>query len=158
MFIETGVFSNTVGFGTGGNITVRTDNISILPGAGISTATYAPGKSGDIDFQVKNTATIVGTDINNFTASAIGIVSFFGPGGTFNFNADRIILSDRAVLNTASFGPGDSGNLNVTSRQIELSGGSSLGTITLNSGNAGDAVIDADRIRVFRHISYNANA
>ncbi|KAI9130177.1 filamentous hemagglutinin N-terminal domain-containing protein [Acaryochloris sp. CCMEE 5410] len=147
-FIETGIFNNTVGLGPGGNITVRTNNLSVLPGAGISTATYAPGKSGDINFQVANTANIVGTDINNFTASAIGIVSFFGPGGEFNFNADRIILSNRAVLNTAGFGPGDSGNLNVTARQIELSGGSTLGTITLNSGNAGDAVIKADFIRV----------
>lgn len=147
-FIDTGVFSNTVGLGRGGDITVRTDNLSILSGAGISNTTYAPGKSGDIDFQVKSTATIIGADINNFTASAIGIVSFFGPGGEFNFNADRIILGNRAVLNTASFGPGDSGDLNVSARQIELSGGSSLGTITLNSGNAGDAVLNADLIRV----------
>ncbi len=128
------------GMGDAGTVNVHADMIEIL-GASVNTgrsaflgsATTGSGRAGDVNVTARQIAVREGGSVTSGTAAVFAI---FGDPSQSN----RL---------------GDGGNLRVVAQTLEVDGRnpyvdspSSIGTYTFGNGNAGNALIEADRIDI----------
>jgi filamentous hemagglutinin family protein len=77
-----------------------------------------------------------------------------GSGGDINLNVQKSIdvieapqfQSAGSLIANVSFGPGNSGNINIKSKYLNIKDGSTIATDSLSSGNSGNLYVDADTI------------
>jgi filamentous hemagglutinin family protein len=104
------------GSGKGGNISISTQNLSILAGGNIAARPYASGSGGDVSVK----------------ADTIQVTSEGAPDG-FYFS----------LLSTATFGVGNAGNLTVNTRKLSVGDGGRVSASSIVLGNAGSLTINA---------------
>jgi filamentous hemagglutinin family protein len=157
-----GIFTDNLGTGTGGDIRITTPSLSIDTGL-IGTATRGSGKAGDIwidAFQIEldrngiidaqtvgygqgGTLRISATDALSLTGDSILSVTSgdMGNAGRININTAHLLLSESDINSSSIIGEGNAGNINITtntalftqdSRVVTSSEQSSGGNITLN--------------------------
>jgi len=150
------VDAKTFGSGAGGRITVSADRLEMTDGANLNTASYGAGRSGDIDLQIGDVLFLSGFkptlragDITNIGSSARAT----GDGGRVSIASRRIELQQGASILGLTTGDNLGGDLDLTaSESIRLVGtadgtqGSSIGTVTLGVGDAGDVEVRAPRL------------
>ena len=91
------------------------------------------------------------SNIGLFTGSSIATNTIGeGKAGDITINAKAIKLQgdDPDVVTSASFGHGDTGNIAITTDTLEVRGESLIGIITLNKGEGGDLIINAENLKV----------
>jgi large exoprotein involved in heme utilization and adhesion len=101
----------------------------VKDGAQISAAIFGNGNAGNLTVTATNIE-LVGTSIDGQFPSSITTVSLgkeSGNSGTVTLDTQRLFVQDGAQISTATFGPGNAGNLTVTARDIELVGISERG-------------------------------
>ena len=142
--------------GTGGNVNVTADSLSITNGGFISISTFGIGDAGDINVNVAGELAIDGG--NETSTSRLSNVVFstaVGDSGDIILNADSVSLSNTAILNTAVFAPtfdedgvqtapggvGNGGNVQITTNTLDINSGAFISTDTVGVGNAGDIQI-----------------
>ncbi|MGB3535317.1 MAG: filamentous hemagglutinin N-terminal domain-containing protein [Microcoleaceae cyanobacterium] len=162
--ISTSVFPG--GTGTGGDITLDTQQLTIQAGATVSAGTFGAGNSGNLSIQADNIE-ISGVATTGFPPSNIstGVTSptAIGKGGDLNIEAQRITLTDGGSIQSGTSGIGDSGDMMIRAGEIELSSRSVDGIFpssistsvqdlsafipgAIGSGNAGNLTINSDSI------------
>ncbi|MGB3403618.1 MAG: filamentous hemagglutinin N-terminal domain-containing protein [Microcoleaceae cyanobacterium] len=162
--ITTLVFSG--GTGTGGDITLNTQQLTIQAGASVSTGTFGAGNSGNLNIQANNIE-VSGVATTGFPRSnlstSVTSATATGKGGDLNIEAERITLRDGGSIQAGTSGRGDSGNIIIDANDIQLTGRSGDGIFpssiftsvqdvsafipgAVGSGNAGNLTIDSDRI------------
>ncbi|NES86328.1 MAG: filamentous hemagglutinin N-terminal domain-containing protein, partial [Moorea sp. SIO2B7] len=136
--------SITADSGTGGNINLTAESISIdgngFGGVFTQIAENAEGKGGDINVK---TGSLV------FTNLGVLITETYGQGDTGNINieADSISFADtRGFISSDVFGDGNGGDINIKTNSLSLLNGSQVRGITLGSGQAGNVMIMANSI------------
>jgi filamentous hemagglutinin family protein len=145
--------------GTGGNITVATDQLIVRDGTAIASVTSGEGDAGNLTVLGRDSVEVVGTSADGkflsglFTSVNPGAT---GDGGDLNVQTGRLILRDGTQIFSGTFGQGDSGNLTVSVRDsLELVGTSADGQFASGlftsvnpgaTGNGGNLSVETGRL------------
>lgn len=151
------VHSETFGSGPGGNIVISADRLNLQNGASATTLSYAAGMSGNLivnvgDLTLQGFKPEQSGDVSNISSSTL--VS--GAGGEINIHGRQLLLDSGAAIFTLTTGSGQGGKLHINlSDGVRLQGtepnnqGSTLGTVTIDSGTAGGVTIQAPQLSLF---------
>ena len=146
--------SETLGGGNSGAIIAEAPVIELQDGAYLFSATFGGGAGGELSVTASEQLAVSGLDGNGeagwvFAGTQIGD----GDGGDVAVRAPAITLSDGANIQAFTQGSGNGGNLSVIAEeQLTLSGAAghgqptSLATLAVAGGNAGDLRVEADVI------------
>jgi filamentous hemagglutinin family protein len=118
----------TFSTGDSGDLTVNTDRLTVQNGALLATATVsrAPdaGKAGNLTITARDTIELAGISPNGQVPSVLS-TDTFGPGqaGNLQLTTARLRLRDGAAASVSTFGAAQGGRMTVSaSEEIELSG------------------------------------
>jgi filamentous hemagglutinin family protein len=141
---SSGLFTDTQpeSTGKGGNLNLRVESLSLKDGAAIATGTSGKGDGGILDIEAKE-INLIGTS-KDFQFSS-GLFTDTQPeskgrGGDFNLRVERLSLKNGGTIATGTYGKGNSGNLNIKAKEIDLGGISNNGQI--NSKIAATSIAD----------------
>ncbi|HSN05652.1 MAG TPA: filamentous hemagglutinin N-terminal domain-containing protein [Nitrospira sp.] len=158
--------STTSGDGSGGNITLHTDQIGLTGGTQIITNTEGAGAGGTITLAATDSITISGLDSGETLISPLGLptsgilslASGTGAGGDVNVSAPSITVEHNGLLMSINSGDGRGGNLSLTGRAIGIqdeaivlsSTGQDFFTGEIKGGGAGGniALSASDSLRI----------
>ncbi len=150
--VPTGIVNNTVvGTGDGGDIRIKTGrlidragglivaNSGGITGIGIFTT---GGRGGNISIEASDSIEITGVSPDGTLTSGPGTTTFTQfPAGNLTISAPNIVMSDGAIVSSATFNSGNGGTLTVNaSESLEISGRSPFTglptTLVTSSGRA----------------------
>jgi len=136
-----GIRTDNVGVGAGGDIQIITPFLLISPGL-IGTVTEGSGKAGDIWIE----AAIVQLDRNAMIeAQTVGE----GQGGTLRIRAtDALSLTEDSLLLADSFGSGNAGNIEIETPDLTLNVYSVIGTSSSQAGGGNITLNVRDSLHV----------
>lgn len=141
--IDSGIGAFTYGLGAGGNVKVTTGKLVVKNKSALNAVTAGPGRGGD--------STLTANEILISGGGVAGTFTFgSGQGGDQLINANTVDLVGEApsifspsVINAATFGSGNAGNLMLIAERLSVRDGARVDTASLASGNAGNLTIDA---------------
>ncbi|MBV6626573.1 MAG: filamentous hemagglutinin N-terminal domain-containing protein [Rivularia sp. (in: Bacteria)] len=133
------------GDGSGGNIFINARLLFLERGGRIQALTKGNGQAGNIDVRADELISISGNP--QYTSSA-GIYTSSeatagGEGGNINLIANKLKISDNAVLNARSRSSFPGGNITVEVDSLEMTDGGQILTTAFAEGNAGNIEINA---------------
>ena len=111
------------GTGNGGDLEIKTRELTIRDGATVSTGTAGDGQGGNLTINASEKVELVGTLFN--TPSNLSTTSFngTGSGGELTVNTRQLILREGARASATTFGPGRGGTLTVNASEfVEANG------------------------------------
>ncbi|MBD2771815.1 filamentous hemagglutinin N-terminal domain-containing protein [Iningainema tapete] len=121
--------------GTGGNIRISTDSLSITDGAALVASTFGEGNAGNVNIDATSVVSISGQKDGSSSGIGSSVESeAVGKGGDINISTERLFLKDAAQITASSIGNGAAGNLDVNARTIFLDN-STLSTDTRSRDN-----------------------
>ena len=147
--LVSGVYSNvgSGAIGTGNNINIQTNQITLTDGGQIVTETSGQGNAGNVKVVSDSSVLLSGVNAISGLASRI----FTGTnasgldipvrGGDISLETNRLRIEDGAVLDTRTIAEGPGGDVILAANIIELIQGGQVRTTTFGSGNAGDIII-----------------
>ncbi|MDF5711300.1 MAG: filamentous hemagglutinin N-terminal domain-containing protein [Nostoc sp. S4] len=144
-YYRSGVFTSTTAgsVGSGGDVSINTDSLSVSDQGRIDTNAQGQGKAGNIQIQAKNTVSFDGGDAIS-TLSPSGV----GTGGNIDITARSLSLLNGSQLAASTAGTGNAGNITVSADAVGLSSGGQLLTTTSSSGRAGDITINTPDLQL----------
>jgi filamentous hemagglutinin family protein len=122
-------FANSPLAGNAGGIIVEANSLSIRSGAQLTSKTFGQGNAGNINIKAIGAISIAGLD-SSLISHSEDLAT--GNGGSITLESGSFSLSDRAILNTATFMQGNAGNINV-----KTLGDMSINNAFLTSGTSG---------------------
>ena len=147
--VSSGIYTETLGTGKGGNITVTTPNLKIFDGAKILTDSFSAAIAGDINIAVADSIEINGfSQINPEQFSLISAQTFStGDAGAINIATANFTALNGGNVASVTGSPeatGSGGNVRIDAGEsILLSGVNPIALapsqITAGSGSAGNA-------------------
>ncbi|NET43420.1 filamentous hemagglutinin N-terminal domain-containing protein [Okeania sp. SIO2B3] len=169
-----GIFTDVLpgATGRGGDITINTQTLKLFNGGQLGANVFGPGQGGNLTVnatEIEASDTIVfETTVpqqqllleflnGQFPSAILALVipEATGNSGKLTIDSDRIVLRNGAQIGTGTFGAGDSGELAVKAREIEVSGISEDGflpssfftTVLLGAtGKGGNLTIDTQSL------------
>jgi|GEM_PF-579060 filamentous hemagglutinin family protein len=145
--------------GNGGNITINTPFLSLTNGAEITASTFGSGNAGNMFIDATDITVSGAFNTNNTSASIVGGIRVdvaqgaTGNGGNLTIHTDRLSLRDGTQVSTNMFGNTQGGLLQINARDIVATGisesvvsGIGSGLFPGSTGNAGDIIINTDRL------------
>ncbi|MGL6344492.1 MAG: filamentous hemagglutinin N-terminal domain-containing protein, partial [Waterburya sp.] len=127
-----GIFSVAVNTGNAGNIKINTNNLSILNGGQISV-----GNENEVGSQGNG---------GSLTINAVDSIKLFGRSSNGEFPSGLFTQAD---------GSGDAGDLEIVTKQLEISNGAEISTSAIGSGRGGDIFIQATESTNIVGINFN---
>ncbi|MBD2410034.1 hypothetical protein FACHB389_07645 [Nostoc calcicola FACHB-389] len=118
--ISSNLFTETIGGGKSGDISVNTPHLVIQDGAAISAATYTPAPGGNIDIKAGDSLQVSG----------------FSP-----FNPTRF-----SNITAGTFGAGNAGTLTVSTQQVTALAGGNIASVTAGTGSGGNVIVNASKL------------
>jgi filamentous hemagglutinin family protein len=115
--LQTGVHAQQLGIGGGGLVQLQAPEIDLMDGALINTKSFSRARSGDIQVAAGDTLRVKG----------------FSPIDTSNFSG----------ILTYTYTDGRAGDVTVTAGQLKALDSGSIGSATLDLGNAGNVTVTA---------------
>lgn len=139
-----GVFSQALGNGDGGPISIRAVEVEITSGSTVSAKSTGLGAAGSITIQgtasPAQSLTISGPGSGLFTET-----QGTGAGGNITTWANQLQLTNGATISSKTTGQmpgaGDAGNILVKADDITISGGATITASSTGTGNAGTVTI-----------------
>ncbi|MCW5313307.1 filamentous hemagglutinin N-terminal domain-containing protein [Nostoc sp. KVJ3] len=126
--IRSGINSETLGSGAGGKIVITTPILQVQQGGNIGARTFKQGVGGDIQIAASLLQVQGVSAINPVQASSIAATTFgVANSGNVTVTTKDLQLFDGATVATSTFGIGTSGQISVTSDTINISRVSPLG-------------------------------
>ena len=126
VFTISGILSNTLFEGTGGNLVVNAPNVTVANSSFLNTSSQGTGTAGHITVEASNLLSVAGVD------------EIFGVG---------------AAISSSTSGPpsgGGSGAIDIHTRTLRIEDGGSIGTSTGTSAAAGDVTITGETFTILR--------
>lgn len=148
--------------GDGGNIDIKTQNLTLRDGSFITTETFGEGNAGNLTVRAMEIeATGNNGDINNFIGTGVresdsGEIAT-GEGGTLTIETQRLSLRDGSQIDSSTSSEGKAGSLIVRAQEIEIIGieeefsiRSGLGATVQeeSTGDGGDLSIETQRLSI----------
>lgn len=130
-----GLFTSTLGYKQGGNLSVETARLTIQDGGRIEAATVGAGLGGTVTVNASESIELIGTSADGTFAS--GISAYSRP--PLDSNLDANLWQ----------GSANSGSVNVTTNQLMIRDGAQITTAvegTSQTGNAGDIQVQANSL------------
>jgi filamentous hemagglutinin family protein len=128
--------------GGSGDIRVNSRNLALTEGSQLEASTLGSGSGGTIEVDTTDSLIIVGAPGSdlflNTTIAAEVYEGATGTGGNININTGRLLVADEAQISAGTSGIGNSGSIEISSREIEVIGksvvtdspfGSSIATV-----------------------------
>lgn len=140
-----GLFTLSFGLGNAGDIEMNTSKLIARDGFFVISSTLALGQGGSLNINASDSVQVMSSLLATGNRP-----SSVGSAGNLTINTRNLILSDGAVVSTATAGIGRGGTLTIdASESVDLQGGNSylllglpantnLTTSTLATGDAGD--------------------
>ncbi len=102
--------------GTGGNITIQSNSLSLTQGAQLLARTLGEGNAGQIDIDVDNHIFIDGTSPSGRFSGMFSNIERTGSGrgGNITISTDELSLTNGGRVSATSLGKGDAGNVKVS--------------------------------------------
>ncbi|AFZ04284.1 filamentous hemagglutinin N-terminal domain-containing protein [Calothrix sp. PCC 6303] len=147
--------------GKGGNITIKTGNLSISGYQEINTRTQGQGDAGNI-FIDANTISLTGSNVRIISsASKSGrLPNTFGNGGNIDIKAGSLSLNEGAnILAGSEFSRAAAGNIKIDANRITLKNQSSIKSESVADADGGNINFKLDDFLLLRNnskISTNA--
>ncbi len=138
---------NSEGIGRGGDLTITTDQLSIINGAQLQASTLGTGDAGSIRITASDSVSL-----NNEAVLLSDIApSGIGSGGDIVINTRDFEMQNGSVLRSSTFGQGDAGTVQITTTgRFLLAGESAIfsDVRTTGVGNAGSITLNADQLTI----------
>ncbi len=146
--------------GSGGNLTINTNRLSIRDGGQVSSDTYGDGNAGTLGVHASDLVEVVGTSetgaISRLSADVNNNAT--GNGGDLTIDTRRLVVKD-AQVSASTSGKGNAGDLTVhADDSVELSGeipgnengfpGGLFAQANAGSGKGGTLTIETGRLSV----------
>jgi large exoprotein involved in heme utilization and adhesion len=165
-----GIYTNALGFGDAGDLTITTPSLTISDGGLVQSQNLVSGAGGNINLivkqlnvlsggqiSVKTKSTKSGGNINILNIDTVNIAdtgsgifattqTSIGKGGNINIVGKSLILSDNAEISANTLGSGIGGSISIAmTDSVLMNSGATLSTqsIASNGGDAGVISIDA---------------
>ncbi len=161
--------------GKGGNLTINTQSLTLRDGGIIGTGTLSAGESGDLTVRARE-INLIGTNPTGqipttlFTTVVLGAT---GNGGNITIDTERLRLTNGGQIRAGTSGFGQSGDLTVRAKDIEISGRSENGILASSilvsvedlsnlslgqgEGDGGMAFIQTERLTILDGGEVSAN-
>jgi filamentous hemagglutinin family protein len=147
------VSSGTFGSGDGGQLAISANSLTVDGGATINASTFGEGGGGDIVVNAQQVRLSSGSNITSHTdlfspdAAAGGTITVQGlEAGS---RADTVSLAQGSRINAEAFGEGRLGDIEVRTKTLSLTDGSTIEAGTqLDPGTAGNVTVDADSVGI----------
>lgn len=132
-FISNAVLSNATG--TGGDVNLTANSLSVTNGAQIYAGTYGRGDAGSVNINLSGAAYFdgVGDGISSGAYSRVERLGV-GQGGNVNLTAGSLSVNNGAALQASTYGRGNVGSVNVNVRNTAIVDGTSLDGEVFSSG------------------------
>ncbi|WP_226586674.1 two-partner secretion domain-containing protein [Microseira wollei] len=111
---QSGLFANSFGVGSSGNLTIETGNLTVRNGAMISSANFSPltvEPGGNLTVTTASTGTV---QLNN--AGLISGTFGMGKAGDLTINTGRLRAENGAFILGITFGSGAGGNISINAK------------------------------------------
>ncbi|NEQ44299.1 MAG: filamentous hemagglutinin N-terminal domain-containing protein [Leptolyngbya sp. SIOISBB] len=149
------LFTSSFGVGIGGNITIRSEELSFQEGSNATSTTFNP-----------TTVTRNSFDTNLFPPEAIDLVidiintSDFdvvgqSNSGKLSIDSDSIVLSGisnengaRSGLFTETFSGGDAGEISIKAERLQILDGAGISSSTEGEGNGSTITVNAETVEI----------
>lgn len=162
--VYSGLWSETLGFGDGGEIIVSTPELTLQSSGQIYSATYGAAKAADISLTIPKSLTVVGLLPNELGGGTlIGSLALgTGQSGDIDISTGQLNIANGGVVLSANVTPvtfglrtRGSGNINITASDVEVNGSESglsvpslISAATFSTGKAGNVTIKTSNLRV----------
>ncbi|MDL5052463.1 filamentous hemagglutinin N-terminal domain-containing protein [Oscillatoria laete-virens NRMC-F 0139] len=172
--IGSGILVQTHGTGTGGDLFLATGRLTLRDGAAIGMGTDSAGRSGHVLIVAPQ------VELGGLSASGARLTGIFsnpttastGIGGDVTIAAQTLSLENGAVISVSTFGAGQSGNITVRARQVQVQGTSATGNVRSGfyarttlpregsiapplTGNAGNVTVIAEELTLQNRATIN---
>ncbi|MBW4456522.1 MAG: S-layer family protein [Nostoc indistinguendum CM1-VF10] len=117
-----GLASLTQGVGDAGLVTINTQELLIEDGAAVSTATFTPGKGGNLTV-LADSVQLIGRSVGGRPSNLSAQARSAGDGGTLRINTQQLLIRDGAGVFVESRETGNAGNLTIDADSIGLDNG-----------------------------------
>jgi len=163
----TGLFTNTLGSGTGGNLIIETERLLVSDGAQFSSNASGDGDAGNITIYASESVDVIGTDASNLFSSGLftsGAVfgttreEIAGKGGDLVIETGRLRVAEGGRLLASAVGSGDAGDITIRANEVEVSNSKVDFTGFISrifvsvrpgaTGDGGELTIDAERLHI----------
>ncbi|MFB2921005.1 filamentous hemagglutinin N-terminal domain-containing protein [Aerosakkonema funiforme] len=136
-----GIFVETSGAGTGGNLTITTPQLTVQDGAVVSASSFGSSSGAAGNLTINTERLIVrGEGNTQITAATEGE----GRGGNLTVIASELVeVSGYNTLNTSTFGSGDAGNLSIETGRLIVRDGALVQAATRGAGKGGTLTVRA---------------
>jgi filamentous hemagglutinin family protein len=153
------------GSGNGGNVDIVANNFNLIDGGSISVDTIGLGNAGNIKINAQNinvSGVSSGEPVFSIEQKSLpSQISAFSEGdfaaGSININTDTLQVGDRGTISVSNLGNGNSGNLNITSRELNLDNFATL-EAQVKTGNQGNINLTTDNLFLQNNSQITATA
>ncbi|MBO3462056.1 filamentous hemagglutinin N-terminal domain-containing protein [Aetokthonos hydrillicola Thurmond2011] len=156
--ITSNLFTESLGTGKGGDITISTPNLTVENGAEISASTFSNAPSGNIAVNAPGSVQLTGySPVNPARFSNIRATTFSsGNAGKLTLSTQRLTATQGGSVGSATGGSGNGGDVTVNASQLVELIGVTPGVLTPSevtagtgsSGNAGNVTINTPQLIV----------
>jgi large exoprotein involved in heme utilization and adhesion len=151
------ISSGTRGSGAGGNLSIKTGNLIVSDEGQVSSGTVGEGAGGNLTVDAADSVQVIGTLADSRFASGLFTdTANLGDAGNLSIDTGNLLVSDGAVVSSATRNQGAGGSLVVNATDsIQIIGTSadgefpsSLTATTTASGNAGDLTLKTRQLTI----------
>jgi filamentous hemagglutinin family protein len=141
-----GLFTQSVGSGDSGNLTIDTPRLLVRDGAQVSAGTGGSGNGGSLQITASDAVQLIGESANGQFDSGLFTQSRgSGDAGNLTIDTPRLLVSDRAWISAGTLGEGNGGRLLITASHLLVQNGALVSAITTGSGNSGSLQITVSK-------------
>jgi large exoprotein involved in heme utilization and adhesion len=152
-----GLSTDTTNLGKAGHLTIKTGNLIVSDGGQVSSGTFGEGAGGNLTVDAADSVQVIGTLADSRFASGLFTdTANLGDAGNLSIDTGNLLVSDGAVVSSATRNQGAGGSLVVNATDsIQIIGTSadgefpsSLTATTTASGNAGDLTLKTRQLTI----------
>jgi filamentous hemagglutinin family protein len=142
-----GIFTNTQGSGTGGNIMLNANSVTLQNGGTLSAQTTGSGNAGNILVKADTVNMTGGAQMTS--SSVVGVSGEPPTGNAGNVTIQGLaspaqsVLIDGSSVSTETQGSGAGGIISIDAKTINAANFAFISTVSSGSGQAGDIVLKA---------------
>jgi filamentous hemagglutinin family protein len=152
---RSGLLAQTQGDGSGSNLSIDTERLSIREGAVAQTATFAAGNAGNLTVRARELVELIGSATDSeVTVNTGGLFSGVtseatGNGGNLTVETRQLFLQGQTEIASTTGSIGRAGDLTINVADlVQLTGIGGLFAITKTNGNGGNLTVNTRQLIV----------
>jgi filamentous hemagglutinin family protein len=145
-----GLSTEVTSSGDAGKINITTGRLLVKDGARVSASTFGSGAGGQLVVNARDSVELIGTTVDGQLRSGLFATSYgFGNSGDLAIITRQLNVQDRAQVSVSSQGVGNAGSINVVARSIHLDNQTAL-TANSAKGKGGNIELRAGDLLTLR--------